>query len=302
MDPDMFNRTYRLLMSFVLAVLLVSCSSEDEPGVLPSIRLVADPGYIPGEAVVTPGTQMAFKLEMEEGSEKLTNFYIQVAAGAQAPRRYFDTAMHTGNLTWSGTFYKSPEPAETWSFIVRDRMGGENSISIDILADTGSVYGPVQEIGGIVMGAQENVEKGGFFSFSSQEVYFLEAAQEHQQLIDMVFYHGDDQLTIASPGANIEDGVFPENLTPVNWPVRNTTRYIKTSLGAPDFIQVVNDSAMIALYIDAEGKRKAKDLTAGDVYVFRNQAGRLGLFLVNATDGTVDGTVNINVKIQPADK
>ena len=302
MDLDMFNRTYRLLMSFVLALLLVSCSSEDEPGAPPSIRLVADPGYIPGEAVVTPGTQMAFKLEMEEGSEKLTNFYIQVAAGAQAPRRYFDTAMHTVNLTWSGTFYKSPEPAETWSFIVRDRMGGENSISIDILADTGSVYGPVQEIGGIVMGAQENVEKGGFLSFSSLEVYSLEAAQEHQQLIDMAFYYGEDQLTIASPGANIEDGIFPETLNPVNWEVRNTTRYIKTSLGAPDFSQVVNDSAMIALYIDAEGKRKAKDLVAGDVYVFRNQAGRLGLFLVNATDGTVDCTVNINVKIQPADK
>jgi hypothetical protein len=210
--------------------------------------------------------------------------------------------MYAGRLTWTGSFYKSPDPSETWSFVVRDRMGGESSLNFEILADTGSVYGAVQEIGGILMGAQESNNLGGFFSFSSQEVYSAQASQEAQQLIDMVFYYGEDQLTIASPGANIEEGIFPENLTPVNWQVRNTTRYIKTSLSEPDFHQVVHDSVMIALYIDADAKRKAKDLAMGDVYVFRNQTGRLGLFLVNAASGTLDGTVNLDVKIQKDDK
>jgi len=294
----MFVRTYRFLIFFLFLLILDSCEKDKQAGVGPAIVLVDGPGYIANGAMVVPGTMMNFKLSMTEGSEKLTNFYIEVASGEQPVKRYFDTAMHVGELTWTGKFYKSAEAAETWTFIIRDRQGGSNSVALDILADTGSVYGPIQQLTNIVMGAQENEQYGGFYSLAGQEVYPIHSAIEKQELIDLVFYYGEDELTMASPGANIEEGIFPEQLSPVNWDHRNTTRFIKTSLTGEDFNLVTNDSIMISLYIETEGKRKAKNLAGSDVYVFRTQQNRLGLFRVNTASGTTEGTAEIDVKIQ----
>jgi len=300
---DMLNRTYRLSIIFILSLIIFSCNKNNDSSLSPTVLLVADPGFISNSTIASPGELLMFKVELQEGSEKLTNFYIEVTNANQMAIRYFDTAMYASNILWTGSFYKSPEPSESWNFIVKDRWGGSNSSTIEITADTNSVYGPIDTFENIALGAQLNLNTGGFYSLSTQLVYFANAAKNNQELIDLVYYYySEDENTIASPGANIEDGVFPEDLTPVNWEIRNTTRYIQTSLTQEDFENAANDSILIANYIDAEGKRKAKNLIVGYIYVFKNQQSRLGMFYVNSVDGTDEGLIDIDLKIQSEEK
>jgi hypothetical protein len=297
----MFFKTYRLAIAALSLLVLISCAKED-PSVQPVIELVPGPGYIAENATVIPGTLMSFQVSMSVGSEMITNFFIEVNSAEEGTKRLFDTAMYARQLTWTGSFHKSAEPSETWTFVVRDRQGGSSLAELTLLADTGSVYGPVIHLDHILLGAQNNNQSGSFYSFADQAVYFIQEAENRQGVIDVVAYFGEDALTIASPGANIEDEIFPDLVSPVNWEVRNTTRYIKTSLTNADFDGVMSDSLMIALYVDTEGKRKAKNLSADDIYVFKNQENRLGLFRVNSASGTMEGLIDVDVKIQPVDK
>ncbi|MCD4682836.1 MAG: hypothetical protein K8R86_06105 [Bacteroidales bacterium] len=299
---DMFLYTYRTFFLLFIILLINSCNKQENPDVAPAIQLIADSGYIGNSTSVSPGTLMNFKLDFKEGSEKLTNFYIEVTDLNHLSKRYFDTAMYVSNLLWTGSFYKSPDSFESWDFIIRDRQGGSSSVLIQILADTNAVYLPLLLLEGVEMGAQNNVENGSFFSFNSQLVYFPPEAKQNQEIIDLVYYYGEDEWTIASPGANIEDGVFSENVSPVNWEIRNTTRFIKTGLTQADFNNAQNDSILIANYVDADGKRKAKNLTSGDIYVFKNQQNRLGMFKVNSVSGTDAGCLEIDLKIQSEQK
>lgn len=300
---DMLVHTYRICLLVTFILFIASCTKNEDPVVSPTVVLVADSGFVSNSISASPGELLKFKVELQEGSEKITNFYIEVVDKNQTPTRYFDTSMYVSDLIWIGSFYKSTEPVESWNFIVKDRQGGSGISTLEISADTNSVYGPVDLLENIVMGAQNNLDNGGFYSFADQLVYFAEEAKNKQEMIDLVYYYYlGDEWVVASPGANIEDGIFSEDLTPVNWEIRNTTRYIKAALMQEDFENATNDSILIANYIDAEGKRKAKNLIVGDIYVFKNQQSRLGMFYVNSVDGTDEGLIDIDIKIQSDQK
>ena len=114
----------------------------------------------------------------------------------------------------------------------------------------------------------------------------------------MIYYYGEDDQTIASPGANIEDGIFQEEYIPNNWLYRNTTRFIKTSMIDEEFNLIQNDSILLVSYVEGEGKRKAKNLETGDIYSFKTQGAKYGIFLVTEILGLESGTVKIDIKIQ----
>ena len=73
---------------------------------------------------------------------------------------------------------------------------------------------------------------------------------------------------------------------------------MKSSMSIDDFITAVNDSIILANYDEGEAKRKAKKLKVDDIYTFRTESGKLGMFLVNAVNGTGDGSINIRLKTQ----
>ena len=60
-----------------------------------------------------------------------------------------------------------------------------------------------------------------------------------------------------------------------------------------------NDSIIIANYNEGEARRKAKNLAPDDIYTFRTQSGRLGMFLVKEVNGTAAGDIVIQIKTQP---
>lgn len=295
---DMFKEAYRYLIFLLVIVTIVSCNKEENAGQKPSIELIADSGFISESSSASPGELMNFKVVAKEGSEKLTNFFIEVITIDGDITRYFDTAIYCSEFHWEGSFYKSAVLHEEWIFAIQDRQSNRAGSFIFINADTNAAYGPIESISNINLGAQNNPEKGGFFSLMEQQIYFALAAKENQEKIDMVFYLGEDEMTMACPDANIESGIFPSELTPSTWDVRNTTRYIKTSLTSSDFDAAQNDSILIANYVDASAKRKAKNLVTGDIVVFKNHQNILGMFRVNSISGTDEGDINIDIKIQ----
>jgi hypothetical protein len=206
--------------------------------------------------------------------------------------------MNVASFNWIGTFAKSFNDNEVWEFIVRDRYSNSDMVSILIQNDSTIGPGPIYTYSDIVFGAQSNINFGGCFSLNNQQDYFIEEAYYNQEKIDMIYYFGEDDQTMASPGANIEDGIFPEEYSPDKWFYRNTTRYIKNNLSPDEFYLVQNDSLLLVSYKEGEGKRKAKELASGDVYSFKTQNAKYGMFLVLEVLGSATGSVKIDIKIQ----
>jgi len=150
------------------------------------------------------------------------------------------------------------------------------------------------------MGAQNN-SIGSFYSLAEDSVYTLNTAYENQYKIDLCYYYDfieTDENTIASPGASIDESVYPGVNGLSNWTNRRTTRFKLTNITEVEFLNAHNDSLLIGAYGQSDGKRKAKNLQTGNIFSFKNEDGRIGLFRVNSVSGMDAGIVNISIKIQ----
>ena len=282
------------------AILLTACKkNEDDPVIPPSIMLVSEAGYISTDISVAAGENIKVKVSMQKGDLNMTNFLIDVYTNDT--QTYFDTGMNTDFLVWEGIFIKTLADVEEWKFIVRDSEGNAASTSIMISLDTSTQYPSLIHYSPVDFGAQANQQLGGCYNLIDSSMYFhgdVALDTSLQAGIDMLCYYDDiDKNTIASSGANIEEGIFPVN--PSSWTITNETRYFETSLSVDDFNNAVNDSIIIANYDEGEAKRKAKKLQADNIYTFRTQSGKLGIFKVNSVNGTNEGSINISLKIQP---
>jgi len=72
------------------------------------------------------------------------------------------------------------------------------------------------------------------------------------------FYLIRMKITIASPGANIDNSVFPGTSGLSNWAIRKTSRFKTANITEQDFMNATNDSLLIVVYGQSDGNRKAK--------------------------------------------
>ncbi|HSG67485.1 MAG TPA: hypothetical protein VK994_02170 [Bacteroidales bacterium] len=294
------TRISGLFISLTLLFIIISaCKKDDENNTPPSIKLMEENTYVGRDTVFAAGAEIMFKVLLQKGGHDITNFFIDVTTD-QGTQTYFDTAMNTPYLMWTGSFIKSFAQYENWEFTVRDREGNTASASLVIGLDTSSSYLPLDYIPSVTLGAQNNQVVRGCFNISEAAYFFFEEGTADtiiQAGIDLLYYYDPVDLnTLASPGANIDDGIFPVN--PADWTITNTTRFIKTSLSADEFMEAANDSILLANYNESEAKRKAKLLQVNNVYTFRTQQGKLGMFLVNEVTGEAEGSINFHIKIQ----
>lgn len=290
---------WQLRIVIIIMLLNVACKKDNETVLPPSIMLMSEQGYISSDTSISPGNEIRFKVLMQKGDLDITNFMIDVYT--DDVQHYFDTGMNVSYLQWQGVFIKSSAAIEEWQFIVRDRDGNSSSTSLKITLDTSNSYQPLQHYSPVLLGAQDNQQEGACFDIADSTISFCSEASGDtaiQSGIDIIYYYSpEDENTIASPGANIEDGIFAVN--PASWTIKNTSRYMKASISPEEFLESINDSIIIANYDEGEAKRKAKKLKQDDIYTFRTQDGRLGMFLVNEVSGTTDGSINISLKTQP---
>lgn len=302
---DMHIKSYRFIPDkvfnpagcwiFLVFILMISCTEKESEKLPPTISLLSQTGTISHDTTLGVNSAMNFSISAQGGNTNLTNLIILVST-PETSQRYLDTSMNIPGFSINKKFTKGLADAETWTFIIRDKNRLSDSVSINILRDSTVGFNPIKHITSLTMSAQNNPEPGSFYSFGSDHVYTLDEATQNQDSIDLVYYFGEDQLTMASPGANIETGIFEGDL--LNWTVRRTTRFIELAIPPEVFDTCENDSLLLASYSEALGKRKAKLLAAGKMFSFKTADSKYGIFRVISTEGTDAGTVNVEIKIQ----
>jgi hypothetical protein len=157
------------------------------------------------------------------------------------------------------------------------------------------------EVKKATIGAQDNINAGGFYSVSENKVYTMDAAAQNPGVIDILCFYeaeGGNNIAIASPGTGI-DGIFTGNSAPGNWTTQNTTYFTKTTLTTDQFDALEEtDLLIVNSYDTANAFRKAKDLMVDDIYAFKTQVEAYGLFKVTDVVQGADGKVTFEVKVK----
>ena len=282
----------------VILTAILGCEKEKTNYPPPSIQFITDSGFVYNDTVLALGETFKVGIIADNPNVNLTNFIIRVKSDEF--ETYLDSGMNTPNLHFERNLVKGIKESEKWIFIIRDRDGESAEISFNVAIDSSSAYGNIFYFPSVEIDAQNNV-RGSFYSLVEDSVFTLNQAFENQDKIDLCYYYDfidTDENTIASPGANIDASVYPGENGLDNWTIRRTTRYKLTDLTVDEFESAINDSLLIAAYGQSEGKRKAKNLQAGNIFSFKNEDRKIGLFLVNSVSGMDAGTVNISIKIQ----
>lgn len=282
----------------ILLTAILGCEKEKTNYPPPSIQFITDSGFVYNDTVLALGEAFKVGIQAANPNVNLTNFIIRVES--DEIETILDSGMNTPSLDYEKVFVKGIKESEKWTFIIRDRDLKLSEISINIKRDTSSTYGNIVYFPTIEMGAQNHIS-GSFYSVSKGEVYTLDEAYLNQEIIELCYFYDfidTDENTIASPGANIDASVYPGDSGLDNWTTRKTSRFKLTDITEVEFENATNDSLLLAAYGQSEGKRKAKNLQSGNIFSFKNEDGKTGLFQVHSVTGTDEGTVNISIKVQ----
>ncbi len=286
----------------ILSLVIISASffvagcSKDEDPILPTIAFKQATGYVSANTTANYGDTLNFGITAKSnGTDNLAKF--QIFANGQ---QMLDSTINAATFTLDVTTVKTILDKEVWKFVTTDIAGNSKTDSIVI---TGT-FGEILTYSSKTLGAQSNTTEKGFISYSNNTAtqYTQDEAFSHQADIDMFCFYENtatsvNMMTLAAPGSNIK-GIFTGASSVEQYSVKNITFYVKTTLTAAQFDAAANDAVIRASFDPTKQFKKAKLLTAGDVYSFKLQSGKYGLLKVIAVAGAEAGTLQIAVKIQ----
>lgn len=283
-------------MVLFAGLLFTGCSKDEDEPVLPSVSFKQDAGYVYENTTAAFGDTLRFGITAQSnGKDALVKVSIY-ANGLQV----VDSTINTQSFSAEYYTVKGAADSEEWSFMATDIAGNSFTRTLTI---TGS-FGQLDSYVTVLLGAQDNVDTESFLSLSNNQAttYFQAVAFQHQGDIDMFCFYENtashqNMMTLASPGAGIT-GIFTGNSSPDNYTTKNTTFFVKTDLTPTQFDAIQNDGVVQASFDNDNKFKKAKVLTAGDVYSFRLENGKYGLLKVISVDGEETGTLTIAIKVQ----
>lgn len=287
-----------LYLIFVVAVAFYGCKKGENTYPPPTIQFITNSDFVQSDTTMKLGESFKIGVNANNPNANLTNLIIKIES--DVIETFLDSGMNSPSLNFERTLVKGIKDTEKWIFIIRDRNGNSSEVSLNIYKDTSSSFGEILYHENISLGAQ-NSSLAEFYSIPEDSVYLLNSAFENQNKIDMCYYYDfidTDENTIASPGANIDPSVYQGSSGLSNWTTRRTTRYKVANITEDDFYNATNDSILIATYGQSDGNRKAKNLQNGNIFSFKNEDGKIGMFLVNSVEGSDSGAINISIKVQ----
>lgn len=293
-----YNNSFlnRFIFSLFTLIILQSCSKEVPLGVVPQIALLPDSGCVYSDTTLPMGSILRFSIKAVSNASPITNFTVKYIFGNET--YFLDTGVYTNDFAYSFSVQKGNAEVEEWLFSVMNKERLSASYRIKIFPDTGAVFGNIKEYS-LILGAQNNSSYGPFYSFQSDAAYTLQEASLEQQLIDMnYYYHTEYESVLSSPNDNDAPLVFigPNGIG--NWHTRNESRYNLTSLTPSNFDAVQTDSTLIVSYDITGAKRKAKNISVGQIWAFKIQSGKIGLIRIdNVVQGDA-GKVELSIKLQ----
>lgn len=279
----------------LMALIISGVFSCDKEKLKPVVSFADEPGYQANDTMLSVGDTIKVLLDITwNGKHKVTS--VELNVNDQLAGKY---TIDVDQGRFSITIIKGLPETELWDFTISDEGGNTATITLSLTRDPDSRYSGLKYFDSINLGAQSSLSRSGFMSIENSTYYRLEAAFQNQSAIDLLFYYDEtDKATIASPGASIPEGIYPSQWSPLQWEIKNTTHFQKVEIQPEEFYGMIHDGFVIDNYNGASAKRKAKNLAAGDIYLFELENGRKGIFyVISVTDEEV-GEVNIALKIQ----
>lgn len=283
-----------LIISIVAMMLGIAFSGceENEDSEPPVIQFKQGENFVTTDTTLAIGEQIKVGIRADCGQYRITYFNYTVETDNQTIA--IDSGMNNCVLDWEKTITKGIAETEQWTFKVMDKSRQFASVSLTLHKDTTSVYGDILHYQSITMGAQENTEHGSFLSLTDGMVYEKAEADANQELIDLIYFYGKNDRTLASPALNSEAEILGVD----TWDTHNDTPVAITELTETQFDAAQNDSLLIATYNPADARSKAKQVTTGTIIAFKTQYGKTGLIKVSNAEGEANGTITFDVKIQ----
>lgn len=285
-------KRYTLMMLLILPLAFHSCKKDNGA---PTLKFLTDAPYVSEDVMIGLGDSVKIGLLADWNGVDLLKT-LEVKKNDNQVQVY---NLDVESAQFTLTIKKGIDETERWEFKLTDAEGHKVVLSLSITLDPDSGAGSILYYESITLGAQSNNARPGFFSVSSASLFNLASAFGSQGEIDLLCYYDEtEKMVIASPGANLSDNTFQGSHNVTLWQTKNTTNFILTTMSETDFAQVVHDGPMVSSWNDLNGKRKAKELKPGDVYLFKIQSGKLGLFLVKSLSEGPDGEVAFALKVQ----
>ncbi len=287
-----------LLIIACLGISGVSCSKSETNAGKPTIELMNGEGFIVSDTSITEASTLHFRVHCKwNGDQALTNLIV-----ASNGTRVVDEGMYIKEFERNVDFAKSSSNVDSIAFIIRDIEGGSSSTSLKIQKKSGAGGGELVWYNNIILDAQNALGGKNFLSLSNGTTYTLQDAFGIQQDINMLYLYdliGADANSFASPGANVDNSVFTGTFGLPNWMTKNTTRYYQISLTQQEFNAITDPVYVVSSYSESLGKRKAKNLVAGDIYSFKDEStGKYGILRVSEVNGQDAGKVVFTIVMQ----
>jgi hypothetical protein len=292
------------IVTFLAVFCFVGCTKDKQhPGLKPEIKFLKAAELISSDTILAINQKVKIGIEASSKSgAPITQ--LTVISSFDENTTSIDSGLYSSEFQYNIEITKGLAETEHWRFYVKDRDGNcSDTIGLKLFKDESSGFGPIQSFGNIVLGAQFNSDPGSFYSYETNRTYTISEAYDNQQIIDLLYYYDiveSDAHTIASPGANIDQAIYNSDLAPANWTTRTTLRFeYLPDLTAEDFESCTNDSLILSnTFVFGSGKRKAKNLSPGQIYAFVSETNERGIFTVQRLEGEANGYVEISIIMQ----
>ena len=283
--------------------MFVYACEPDENNTAPTIQFIEEDGFVFTDSLLALGQTIKVGINAQKGSSNIT--LLQYKINSDGVIESVDSGVNTSSLIFEKSITKNSSQQEIWTFFVKDLNGLSDQVSITFTKSDEVFYRDIISITSINLGAQNNDTLESFYSFDEEISYHLADAYNVQESINLLYYFDflqDEDNVISSPGANIDVSVFnDEEYGLENWQVKNTTRFIKKTgiISIQEFDVSENDSLILNNTFDfSTGKRKCKNLVAGDIYSFVTESNKRGIIKLNNVQGSDEGIIAFDIKMQ----
>lgn len=284
------------LLTITIAGILITGCKKEEIRPAPTIAFHTGSDFISSDASVFAGDTVLIGIKCSwNGTDAIK--ILSLYANNSMVGNYQISEQNAHGFEHGFIIIKTDAPTELWVFEVTDSQGEKSSVSLTLTVDNS---------GGIILnfestiGAQDNTTEYGYYSSTTHSNYNATDAQTNYDKIDFLgAYDVTNAFLLLSPAAPVLPEPYLTEMS--DWTSKNNTLFCSTTMSPEQFDFINRDNLLINSFSTnvADQKNEAKKLVIDDVYSFKTNSGKYGLFKVTSVTSGITGKVTIDIKIQP---
>jgi len=289
-----------VLVIFLAAGVFSSCKKDESNP--PLLQFIQEAGYTYEDAPLAPGDSVKVGFSCtSNGSDALASLKFSGNNQLLQTATFAEGTQTISIETWLS---KSALDEDNWVFELVDVNGNTSGLNLNLTKDL--TLADVEDITGIVLGAQDNTTAKSMYSISNRATYSINEGNSDasiQAKIDFVCYSDSKNGThLASPAANWTGTNYETDFDA--WTTKNETFFILDAPFDVNDFGILTKTKIKTAYDEAETadpevvKRKAKEMAADKIYLFKTYNGKYGAIKVNSVVEGTTGSVNFDIKIE----